>query len=67
MAGALNSRTAARVYLAIGITGAVVLVWAVISIILSPGDVGSYFTAISGICLIFVGFGGRRAVRRPPE
>ncbi|TFC33902.1 hypothetical protein E3O55_03285 [Cryobacterium sp. MDB1-18-2] len=64
MAQKLKSEAAAKLFLALGIVGILLVVASVVLIVLAPSMPAPYFTTVAGACIILAGFLGWRALRR---
>lgn len=64
MARKLQPETAAKLFLAIGIVGMLLVVGDAVLILLFPSMPGPYFTTVSGMGLILAGFLAYRAIKK---
>jgi hypothetical protein len=62
----LSTTAVRRLFTVVGVVGLVVLIVDVVLVVLDPTQPGPYFTAVSGLCTVFVAVIALRAVRRAP-
>lgn len=67
MARKLSTIAVRRLFTVLGVVGLVVFIVDVVLVVLDPTQPGPYFTAVSGLCTVFVAVVALRAIRRAPR